>query len=71
MNTARTQNRNRWAKEFEESLERAIEAEAGGRYESAEWLFQRALFFEAKLEKVSDPRAYLDSAGPVYGEARN
>lgn len=57
-----------WAKELEDSLQRAIKAEAGGRYESAGWLFQRALFFEALLEDVTDPRAYLDAAGPVYVE---
>ena len=57
-----------WTKELEESLQRAIEAEACERYESAGWFFQRALFFEALLEDVTDPRAYLDAAGPVYVE---
>ncbi len=71
MNIARTKNKDLWAKELEESLQDSIEAEAGGRCKSADWLFQRAVFFEAKLREVSDPRAYLVEAGHVYQEVEN
>ena len=65
------QNRERWAEELEGSLQKAIEAEAGGRRRSAEWLFQKALFLEGQLKEVADPRDYLGAAGPLYEEVGN
>lgn len=60
------QDRERWANELEDTLQRAIEAEAEGRHGSAEWLFKKALFFDGKLREAADLRAYVEAAGPVY-----
>ena len=70
MNIPRIQKRDHWAEELEDSLKRAIQAEDEGRYESADWLFQRAVFFEAKLREVPDARAYLVEAGYVYEKVK-
>jgi len=60
------QNRERWARELEESLGQAVRAEAQGRHGSADWLLQKAVFLEGQLRGVADPRAYVYTAGPVY-----
>ena len=56
-----------WQKELEDFLQQACVAEANKDYESANALFRRALYYDAKLQpEVTNVKDFIDSAGPVY-----